>query len=226
MVASTKILEDIGTQIQNQISPLFLQLDNELLSQEANYPVLSSLLSSTAPFVQEWNMVEDTLATLLLVLRRPLEHVEKYVVSLVEELHNTETLRDQMSEAVATLSTMIQAGLQSIKYKREGILHPLRHLPPEILILIFHECVAEEVEDLRNQLPSSTVVQSPMVLARVCTQWRRIVLQNQRLWYYICYPISAPSNFYTFGFTHALSLSEGVPIELTITPPTSGSRVT
>ena len=47
MVDSTKILRDIGTQIQNQISPLFLQLDNELLSQEANYPVLSLLLSST-----------------------------------------------------------------------------------------------------------------------------------------------------------------------------------
>lgn len=132
-VNSTKILRDIGIQIQNQVSPFFLQLDNELLSQEANYPVLSSLLSSTNPFIQEWNKVKDALATLLSVLKRPLEHVENHVVSLVEELHTTETLRDQMSEAIATLSTMIQAGLQSIKYKREGILHPLRRLPPEIL---------------------------------------------------------------------------------------------
>ena len=217
-VDSTKTLRDIGVQIQNQISPLFLQLDNELLSQEANSPVLSSLLPSTAPFVQEWNMVKDTLATLLSVLKRPLEHVDNYVVSLVEELHNTETLRDQMAEAVVTLSTMIQAGLQSIKYKREGILHPLRRLPPEILLQIFHECVAEEVEDLRNQLPSSAVIQSPMVLTGVCAKWRRIILHNPRLWSYICYPISTPSNLYTFRFAHALSLSEGVPIELTITP--------
>ena len=217
-VGSTKILRDIGIQIQNKISPLFIQLDNELLSQEANYPVLSSLLSSTAPFLKEWNMVKDALATLLSVLKRPLEHVDKYVVSLVEEIHDTETLRDQMAEAVVTLSTMIQAGLQSIKYKREGILHPLRRLPPEILLQIFHECVAEEVENLRNQLPSSTVIQSPMVLAGVCTKWRRIVLRNPRLWCYICYPISAPSDFYTFRFAHALSLSEGVPIELNITP--------
>ena len=217
-VDSTKILRNIGVHIQKQGSPLFLQLDNELLSQEANHPVLLSLLSSTAPFVQEWNLVKDALATLLSVLKRPLEHVDKYLSSLVEELHNTETLRDQMAEAVVTLSTMIQTGLQSLKYKREGILHPLRRLPPEILLQIFHECVAEEVEDLRNQLPSSTVIQSPMVLAGVCTKWRRIVLHHPRLWCYICYPISAPSNFYTFRFAHALSLSEGVPIELSITP--------
>jgi hypothetical protein len=127
--------------------------------------MLSSLLSSTTTFRQEWNKVKDALATLLSVLKRPLEHVENYVVSLVEELHNTETLREQMSEAIVTLSTMIEAGVQSIRYKREGILHPLRRLPPEILLQIFHECVAEEVEDLRNQLPFSTVIQSPMILA-------------------------------------------------------------
>ena len=217
-VASTKILRDIGTQIQDQISPLFLQLDNELLSLEAHYPVLSSLLSSTAPVVQEWNMVRDALATLLSVLKRPLEHAENYLISLVQELHNTETLREQMSEAIATLSTMIKAGTQSIKSKREGILHPLRRLPPEILIQIFHECVAEEVKVLRNQLPFSTVIQSPLILAGVCTQWRRIVLHNPRLWRYICYPISVPSPLHTFRFAHDLSLSEGIPIELTITP--------
>ncbi len=217
-VASTKILRDIGTQIQNQISPLFLQLDNELLSLEANYPMLSSLLSSTATFVQEWNMVKDALATLLSVLKRPLDHAEKYVVSLVEELHNTLTLREQMSEAIATLSTMIEAGAQSIKSKREGILHPLRRLPPEILLHIFHECVAEEVEVVRNQLPYSSLIQSPVILAGVCTQWRRIVLQTPRFWGYICYPISAPSTLHTFRYTHDLSLSESIPIELTVTP--------
>lgn len=217
-VASTKILRDIGTQIQSQISPLFLQLDTELLSLEASYPVLSSLLSSSAPFVQEWNMVKDALATLLSVLKRPLERVETYVASVVEELHSTETLREQMSEAVATLSTMINVGVQSIKYKREGVLHPLRRLPPEILLQIFHECVAEEVEALRNQLPFSKVIQSPLVLAGVCTRWRRIVLQNPRFWNYICYPISTPSNLHSYRFAHALSLTEGVPIELTVTP--------
>jgi len=217
-VASTKILRDIGVQIQNQISPLFLKLDNELLSQEANYPVLSSLLQPTTLFVQEWSMVRDALATLLSVLKRPLEHLENYAASLVEDLHTTETLREQMSEAIATLSTMIEAGVQSIRYKREGILHPLRCLPPELLLQIFHEYVGEEVEDLRNQLPFSTMIQSPMILTRVCTQWRGIVMQNPRLWNYICYPISAPSEPHTFRFAHTLSLSEGVPIELTVTP--------
>jgi hypothetical protein len=216
-VDSARVLRDIGAQIQTQLSPCFLQLDNELLSQEADYPVLSSFLPSTRPFAQEWNMVKDALATLLSVLKRPLENVEGHIASLVEELHTTETLRHQMSEAITTLSTMIQAGLQSIKFKREGILHPLRRIPPEILLQIFHECVAEEVEDLRSQLPFSTVIQLPMVLAGVCTQWRRTVLQNPRLWNYICYPISAPSSFYTFRFTHGLSFSEGFPIELTVT---------
>jgi len=217
-VASTKMLRDIGTQVQNQISPLFLQLDNELLSLEANYPVLSSLLSSSAPFVQQWKLVKDALATLLSVLKRPLKHVETYLVSLVEELHSTETLREQMSDAVATLSTMINAGVQSIKSKREGILHPLRRLPPEILLQIFHECVAEEVEVLRNQLPSPGAIQSPMRLAGVCARWHRIVMHNPRFWSYTCLPISTHSNPDTFQFTQALSLSEGVPIELTVAP--------
>jgi len=119
-------------------------------------------------------------AFLLSVLKRPLDHAEKYIISLVEELRNTETLREQMSEAIATLSTMIEAGAQSIKSKREGILHPLRRLPPEILIHIFHDCIAEEVEDIRNQLPYSPLIQSPVILAGVCTQWRRIVLQTPR----------------------------------------------
>jgi hypothetical protein len=222
--ASMKILRDIGTQMQSRITPLFLQLDTELLSLEANYPVLSSLLSSSAPFVQQWNMVRDAVATLLSVLKRPLEHAETYAVSLVEELNSTETLREQMSEAVATLSTMINAGVQSSKYKREGILHPLRRLPPEILLQIFHECVTEEVEDLRNQLPFSEATQSPVILAGVCTQWRRIVQHNPRFWSYICLPNPnpTPSSLHTFQFAHALSLSEGVPIELTVTPHVLG----
>ena len=217
-VASTKMLRDIGTRVQNQISPLFLQLDNELLSLEANYPVLSSLLSSSASFVQQWNLVKDALATLLSVLKRPIDHAETYLVSLVEELHSTETLREQMSDAVATLSTMINVGVQSIKSKREGILHPLRRLPPEILLQIFHECVAEEVEVSRNQLPFQGVIQSPMRLAGVCAQWHRIVMHNPRFWSHTCLPIFTHSTPDAFQFTQALSLSEGAPIELTVTP--------
>jgi hypothetical protein len=216
--ASMKILRDIGTQMRTQLSPFLLQLDNELLSLETNYPVLSSLLSSSAPFVQQWNMVKGAVATLLSVLKGPLEHAETYVVSLVKELHSTEMLREQMSEAVTSLSTMIDVGVQSIKYKRKGVLHPLRRLPPEILLQIFHECVAEEVEDLRNQLPFSGDIQSPVILAGVCTQWRRIVQHSPRFWNYICLPNPTPSNPHTFRFAHALSLSEGVPIELTVPP--------
>lgn len=217
---STKSLRDLGLQIRDQISPLFARLEKELSLQESNKNILSSLLPSTTVFLRDWKRVKDAIATLLLALINPTESLDDHVFSLAEELQSMETVRDQMSDAITTLHTMIQAGLQSIAAKRQGALHPLRRLPNELLLTIFRACVDAETNEIRRRLPHTPLPHTPVNLAGVCTRWRRVILQTPRLWSYILAPYQSRSSSVCYTgeghFENFLSRSQGSSIELTL----------
>ena len=218
-IESTKSLRDVGLQIRDQISPLFARLERELSLQESNKTILSSLLPSTTVFLRDWMRVKDAIATLLSALINPTESVDDHVFSVAEELHSMEMVRDQMSDATTTLHTMIQAGLQSIAAKRQGVLHPLRRVPNELLLSIFHACVDAETEELRRRLPHTSLPHTPTNLAGVCTRWRRVTLQTPRLWSYILAPYQSRSASVCSGvghFENFLTRSQGSSIELTL----------
>jgi len=217
---STKSLHDVGLQIRDQISPLFARLERELSLQESNETILSSLFPSTTVFLREWKRVKDATAALLLALINPIESVDDHVFSVTEELHSMETVKDQMSDTITTLHTMIQTGLQSIAAKRQGVLHPLRRVPNELLLTIFHVCVEAETDEIRRRVPHIPLPHTPVNLAGVCTRWRRVILQTPRLWSYIHAPYQSRSSpvYYTGEghFEMFLSRSQGSSIELTV----------
>jgi hypothetical protein len=217
---STKSLRDVGLQIRDRMSLLFTQLERELELQKSNEIVLSSLLPSTTIFLRDWKQVKDAIADLLLALMKPIEGVDDHVLSVAEELHSMETVRDEISGAITTLHTMIQTGLQSITSKREGVLHPLRRLPNELLLTIFYASVEAETDEIRRRLPHTSLPRAPFNLAGVCARWRRVVLQTPKLWSYIHAPYqSRSSSGYFTGESHFenfLSRSQGSSIELTL----------
>ena len=220
MVESTKSLRDVGLQIRDQISPLFALLERELSLQESNETVLSSLLPSTPVFLQDWKRLKDAIAAVMLALIKPIESVEDHIFSAAEEFHSMEMVRDQMSETITTLHTMIQTGQKSITAKRQGVLHPLRRVPNELLLTIFHACVEAETDEVRRRLPHSPLPYAPVNLAGVCTRWRRVILQTPPLWSYIHAPYQSRSSFGDYTgkghFENFISRSHGSSIELTL----------
>ena len=217
---STKSLRDVGRQIRDQISPLFARLERELCLQDSNEAILSSLLPSTTVFLRDWKRVKEAVAALLSALIKPIESVDDHVFSVAEELHSMETVRDQMSDAITTLCTMIQTGLQGVAAKRQGVLHPLRRVPNEILLTIFHGCVEAETDEIRRRLPHAPLPRTTTNLAGVCTRWRRVILQAPQLWSYIHAPYQSRSSFSCCigeaHFENFLSRSHDSSIELTL----------
>jgi F-box-like len=217
---SMKSLRDIGLQIRNQLLPLFTRLERELNLQESNEAILSSLLPSTITFLRDWKRVKDVMAALLSALMKPLESVDDHVLSVAEELDSTETVRDQMSDAITTLHTMTQTGLKSIVAKQQGVLHPLRRIPNEILLTIFHACVEAETDELRRRLPHTPLPRTTINLSGVCARWRHIILQMPQFWSYIHAPYQLRSSSGTYTgeahFENFLSRSRGSSIELTL----------
>jgi hypothetical protein len=220
MMESMKCVHDVGLKICDQISPLFTRLELELSLQEPNGTMLSSLLPSTTAFFRDWKRVKDAIAALMLALINPIESAGDRIFSVAEELHSMETVKDQMSGAITTLHTMIQTGLQSIEDKRQGILHPLRRIPNELLLTIFHMCVEAETDEIRRRLPHTSLPHTPVNLAGVCTRWRRIILQTPRLWSYIHAPCQSWTTIVRHigeeHFENFLSRSQGSSIELTL----------
>ncbi|KAK7024911.1 F-box domain-containing protein [Favolaschia claudopus] len=87
--------------------------------------------------------------------------------------------------------------------KHEGAISPLRHLPTEILSLIFTYAVhpAEPFSFFAYQLSSFMDMKSgPLPLSAVCSRWRRIALSQSSLW-----------TFFPLNFQE--ELPESVPFE-------------
>ena len=213
---ATDTFSDIGTQIRDRFSPALIKLDQLLLSQDADHAVLSSLLPSTKTILTDWTAVRHALAALLSTLEEPVKKIEGCIVSIADELHNTEVLRGQMSDATTTLSEMIKCGLQSIQAKKVGILHPLRRVPDEIMLQIFGECIEEERDSLREMLPLTETPCLPSILAAVCRRWRQIVLHTPHFWNFVSAPLSSWSRTRLGGWEKIVSFAKDASLEMTV----------
>ncbi|KAK7024947.1 F-box domain-containing protein [Favolaschia claudopus] len=109
--------------------------------------------------------------------------------------------------------------------KHEGAISPLRHLPPEILSLIFTYAVqpCKTLKDRKNQylLDSES---GPWPLGAVCARWRRIVLFQPTLWaflplYYENQVADSPSVLASVSVVKVhLALSQNVPLKIVFCP--------
>ena len=213
---SMEMFRNIGTGICDQLSPVLVALDQLLLSQKADHVALCSLLPSTKALLTDWTAVRHALAALLSTLQAPMKEIDQFVVSVTDELDNTGVLKHRITDATATLSDMIQSGLESIRSNKASILHPL--LPDKIMLKIFWECIKEERDGLRQMLPLTEIPRLPSKLAGVCKRWRNIVLRTPHFWNYICAPSSSSNRSCLDGWEKIAFLANSTSLEMTIPP--------
>jgi hypothetical protein len=187
---STETLHEIGVQMIAQITDWLEQLSSEISIQERDRPLVSSLIPSTTDFVEGWKAVQKAAEAFSSILKVHTTNIHGRINSVLEQLDNAETLRDETAHTLTGLSTMIETSQSIIKAKHQGILHPLRRLPSEILLQIFGECMEDEAEELRRVLLTAPgLPHMPIILASTCRSWRRTVLLSPRLWSYIRLPV-------------------------------------
>jgi len=222
---STETLHEISTQMSAQITDWVKRLDTEISAQELNQTLLSSLIPSTTDFIEGWKTVQKAASAFSSILKDRMNDIHDRIRSVLEKLHNAETLRDETADTLTGLSTMIETSQSIIRAKSQGILHPIRRLPPEILLEIFEECVGSEVDELHRQtlFTAPSLPRMPITLSAVCRTWRRTVLRSPCLWSYIRLPLYKLINNWGAwrhtGSDYSINFAtraRGVAIELTL----------
>jgi len=181
---STEILHEVGSQLCTHFMPLLVQLETQLAVQEDDKTILATHFPSTPDFIHSWGVLKDGIIALDAALKRQLGRAQERITSITQQLYSMESLRDQMSSAVSSFSSMIEHAQESIKAKKGGILHPIRRLPTEILLHIFEDCVNDEINECHRNPPSIFRVTPTMALhlASVHSRWRNIMLGTPYLW--------------------------------------------
>ena len=181
---STEILHNVGSQLCTHFTPLLVQLETQLAVQEDDRAIVAKHLPTTSAFIQSWGVLKDGISTLDAAMKRGLDRTQDRITSIAQQLYSTESLRDQMSSSISSFSSMIDSAQKSIKSKKEGILHPIRRLPVEILLHIWEDCVNDEINECHRNPPSIFEVPPTMALrlASVCSRWRDIMLGTPHLW--------------------------------------------
>ena len=188
---ATENLHETGSQLCTHLVPLLMQLQSQLATLEADSPTLVTLFPSTSTFLHSWEVIKDGIVVLDAALKRQLDRTQEHITSVTQQLYTTESLRDQMLNSISSFSSMIESARESIKAKREGVLHPIRRLPMEILLHIFEDCVNDEIDGYHRNPPSILEVPSTMALrlAGVCSRWRDIMLGTPYLWRHLRAPV-------------------------------------
>ncbi|KAF8882552.1 hypothetical protein BD779DRAFT_1378774, partial [Infundibulicybe gibba] len=96
-----------------------------------------------------------------------------------EVVHSRAVIRSA-EEAVPRIQAIIddlekrKAELLSLTRTHRAVVLPLRSFPPEILVNIFAAFISM-ADEYRS-------ICSPFALMRICSRWRRVVLDTPRLW--------------------------------------------
>jgi len=224
---STKAIQDVASQMASSNGPLLRKLEKEIASQEADVSALSAVFPSTRDFMKGVKAIILYAALLQATLERQLRCIGDRVNSVDEQLESTVDLEAYMFDAVSSASTVISTVEDTIKKKRQGLLHPIRRLPAEMLEEIFQVCINKETQ---GWLDDPSILPDPpkaaTSVASVCRSWRSVALQCPRLWRCLRAPVqSTRYDRYGYGrtvtagvdhFRNSLRLCGNLAIELTI----------
>ncbi|KAJ7598505.1 hypothetical protein C8J56DRAFT_1157681 [Mycena floridula] len=90
------------------------------------------------------------------------------------ETQALQTQIDTLSRALHALESRKSASQEALR-RNQGILHPIRAVPRELLRAIFRYCTSQ-------QGPENVDLRSPQNLPLVCQRWRRISISCPELW--------------------------------------------
>jgi hypothetical protein len=228
---SMENLKKLGSTIQSDSIPLLDALSKELLVLEAKRDFLHPLFPETTTFLSSFSAVNDAIDLFKSTLEASLGQLQSFFTIVAQEFYSTEMLWAQTSSTIASFSEMVNTAQRDIALKQNGVFHPLRKLPEEILVQIFDHCADEEAQECLECLGGAHHnPKVPTRLAGVCRRWRCIALSHTRLWCRVLAPTTVIETSWDISrgthsravekgmnhFRHALPLCQGRNIELTI----------
>ncbi|KAF9255897.1 hypothetical protein L218DRAFT_911884 [Marasmius fiardii PR-910] len=109
-------------------------------------------------------------------------NLAREISSIESRIQRLQVSMENLSEEKKRLRNRLKA------YK--PLIHPIRHLPDEVLSYIFRICVDMDVEELHRRdstysqrYPGSLDTRkAPWVLGQICRKWRSLVLSLPQLW--------------------------------------------
>ena len=218
---SLENLNEKGSKLRSDAIPLLDAFSKEVLGLREKRDFLQPLFPNATTLLDGFS----TLSYAIDLLKSILEiSVGQLFAGVARELYSTEMLCAQTADAITSYSSMTSTAQESIAFKQNGILHPLRRLPEELLVQIFDCCADEEAQEWLES-PGS-VPRGPKVLTRiagVCNRWRSVAHSQPRLWRRLLAPSTTDSSCSccriekgTNHFRHAIRLCQGPELDLTI----------
>jgi len=218
-------LHGLGRTVQYECFHQLDTLSKALLDMETKRDFLHSLFDGTTATFDSFSAVTDAITLLKSTIETAFAQLPNFFAMVARESYSTEMLRAQITEAITSFSGMASIARRSITNKYNGVFHPLRRLPEEILLQIFERCADEEIQEwFKCDCSVSRNPKFPTRMAGVCRRWRNIALSCPRLWRRILAPASVIffkpcPRIVERGIDHfrrGLQLCKGVNLELTI----------
>ena len=103
------------------------------------------------------------------------QEISEYVSTVKQELSQLNAKITEMRTALMQVART-RDRLQAAANQHQALISPLRRLPPELLQVIFVCCLPLH----RNAVMHSS--EAPVLLGRVCSEWRRISLYTPEVW--------------------------------------------
>lgn len=180
---STKVVQDVASKMFSNNSLLLKKLEEEIAYQEAEISAISECFPSTHDFIKELKDIALFGTSLQLALKKQLGCIGSRIDSVDGKLESTVDLQAYIDYTISSASTMASEAEGTIQKKRQGLLHPIRRLPVELLEGIFQACVHEESRGwLIDPSRTPDLPKAATKVASVCRFWRSVALQCPRLW--------------------------------------------
>ena len=141
-------------------------------------PYASYLHTNYSPTASEILEIKDS-------LKKPLARL----ASIESEIDRSNLVVEKVYDEHRALNAWIEA--------HRALLSPLRQVPIEIMEEIFIHCLPTD----HNAVMSTR--EAPLLLSRVCSEWRSITLSTPRLWASLRIPLSPPESilgYYALDF--------------------------
>ena len=164
-------------------------LSKALLDLEAKREFLHPLFDSTTATLDGFSAINDAFNLLKSTMETAFGQLPSFFANVARESYSTDMLCAQITDEMTSFSGMASTARKIITNKQNGVFHPLRRLPEEILIQIFEHCAEEEAQEWYEHAGGS--LPNPKFLTRmagVCGRWRSIALSCPRLWRRVLVP--------------------------------------